>query len=137
MNMPTETNQDAEKRELLTRFFNELRDTGNVSAMKYTTEDFIWWHPVLGNFTRADMPGMDASIANMFEPPVAFTIRQILVDGDKAAVEADIDVALKTGDRYQNKYLFLVTLSDGKISHLKEYNNTLHASMKLGFGKTE
>jgi ketosteroid isomerase-like protein len=113
---------------MLRDFFQTLQSEGNVAAMRYTSDDFSWWHPVHGTFTRADMQGMDDALAQMFDGPVRFTIHTILEDCEHAAIEAEIDVALKPGGRYQNTYLFLVKLRDGKIASLKEYNDTLRAS---------
>lgn len=113
---------------MLREFFATLQSEGNVAAMRYTTDDFSWWHPVHGTFTRGDMQAMDDALAQMFDGPVTFNIHNILEDGDHAAVEADIDVALKPGGRYQNTYLFLLRLQNGKIASLKEYNDTLRAS---------
>ncbi len=124
-------NSRTERKALVDNFFHALSEDGNVAAMRYTTADFVWWHPTHGNFTRADMSNIDAAIAQVFAGPISLTISNVLLDGDYGAIEAQMDVELVAGGRYTNNYLFLLKFFGNMICHLKEYNDTLYASQKM------
>ena len=49
------------------------------------------------------------------------------VEGDRVALEMESYGVRASGTVYNNLYHFLVTLSDDKITALREYMDTLHA----------
>ena len=54
-------------------------------------------------------------------------------EGERVAVEAESHGELNNGAIYNNHYHFLFIVRDGKITAIKEYNDTKHASDVLGF----
>lgn len=54
------------------------------------------------------------------------TVRGMIAEGVKIAVEVVGDARLRDGRRYQNEYHFLITVRDGKISAVREYLDTQH-----------
>jgi ketosteroid isomerase-like protein len=54
------------------------------------------------------------------------TIKGMVAEGDKVAVEVVGDGRLRDGRRYQNEYHFLLTVRDGKVVAVREYLDTQH-----------
>jgi len=54
-----------------------------------------------------------------------------LADGDKVAVECEGNATTSTGVTYDNKYVFVCTLSEGKIVLVNEYFCTVLANEVL------
>jgi ketosteroid isomerase-like protein len=54
-------------------------------------------------------------------------VLSVLADGDKVALEVESRGELDSGRVYNNEYVVLMTIRDGKISEVREYNDTLHA----------
>jgi ketosteroid isomerase-like protein len=60
------------------------------------------------------------------------TVKSIIAEGDRVAVEFEGDATLANGERYCNQYCFVFTLRDGKINLLHEYFCTILADQKIG-----
>ena len=54
-----------------------------------------------------------------------------IADGDKVAVECEGNATTSTGTTYDNKYVFVCTLSEGKIVLVNEYFCTVLANEVL------
>lgn len=55
------------------------------------------------------------------------TPSSMIAEGDKVAVEAEGWAELLNGRVYNSRYHFLVELRNGKILHVREYMDSLHA----------
>jgi uncharacterized protein len=55
------------------------------------------------------------------------TVKSVVAEGDRVAVEAESYGELVNGKVYNNQYHFLVELQGGKIQAVREYCDTLHA----------
>jgi len=60
------------------------------------------------------------------------TIKSIIAEGDRVAVEFEGDATLANGERYCNQYCFVFSLQDGKIDLFHEYFCTILADQKIG-----
>lgn len=76
---------------------------------------------------KAEFGEMLRNIGSMFPNGVRVTVRGMIAEGDKVAVEAESYAELNNGKIYNNVYHFLVTVHDGKIDHVKEYTDFLHS----------
>ncbi|GAB3313735.1 nuclear transport factor 2 family protein [Haliea atlantica] len=74
-----------------------------------------------------DFPGIpDAirGILQVFPDGITFTIKSMVAEGDKVAVEASSLGEHVSGKTYSNDYHFLFEFRDGKLLHLREYMDT-------------
>ena len=53
-------------------------------------------------------------------------IRGMIGEGNQVAAEVEAHGEITNGRIYNNEYHFLFTIADGRISAVKEYNDTLH-----------
>src|SRR5689334_19292822 len=56
--------------------------------------------------------------------PVALEIRTVIAEGEVVAIEMEGKATAKDGRRYDNRYLFLVRVANGKIVETREYMDT-------------
>jgi len=63
--------------------------------------------------------GLEWAMGNMEQP--GFTIRNLWLDGDKAAVEVDTDHLFKGGMKLKTDQVFIVEMQDGLITRLQAY----------------
>jgi len=54
------------------------------------------------------------------------TVKSLIAEGDKVAVEVESWGELQNGRVYNNEYHFLMTIRDGKIHEVREYLDTQH-----------
>ena len=57
---------------------------------------------------------------------------RVLIDGDTAAVEQRLTARTHWGAEYVNEYCWIYSWRNGKIAHLREYNDTLHGARIFG-----
>ena len=76
-----------------------------------------------------DIQGFFEMVSDLqFDPrQYVYRIGRIIGEGDEVWVEATGDVPLKNGNRYNNNYVFLFTIRDGKIVKWCEIADTLHS----------
>jgi ketosteroid isomerase-like protein len=96
-------------------------------------DDAIWWAggSVPGGSgwrTKHDLAAAingfgDLSTSGGLPTTVLVTVAQ----GDRVAVEATTNVEFQNGKTYNNEYVYLYRISDGKILKVKEYMDTEHA----------
>ena len=56
---------------------------------------------------------------------VAFPVDNVIAEGDQVVVEGRSRGELNTGKTYQNTYLWVLEIRDGKVRHGKTYVDTL------------
>ena len=69
------------------------------------------------------LPGITSAFAGGWQ----LVARRIVVGDDAVAVEAASDGLRSDGTHYQNRYCFVLEVSDGLITQVREYCDTLHA----------
>lgn len=62
---------------------------------------------------------------------VAITATSILGDGDRLVVEGQGRSTTVRGEPYDNRYCFVMTLADGRITHLTEYMDSSLVERRL------
>jgi len=114
-------------------FFAAMNEEGPaVAAARFGADDLVWWTPGGGNVVD-QLGGFQAFIDAYFEPPgIVLTVDGMTAEGDRVAVEARSSGDLKNGAKYRNRYHFLLEFRDGRITELREHNDTLHLSQTLG-----
>jgi ketosteroid isomerase-like protein len=91
-----------------------------------------WW--VAGN----DGPGTALTLAQVAQQfravlsgpakHVTFAERAMTATGDRVVAEMIATGPMTTGKEYANRYCFVLTVSDGRITGCREYMDTAHAA---------
>ena len=116
-------------RDLFARF-----STNDIAgALDLLADDVTWWiagkpdaQPASGEHDKTWMARLFHRMTSQFDGPMQMTIRGLIAEGDKVAVEVVGDGPLRDGRRYQNEYHLLLTIRDGKIAAVREYLDTQH-----------
>jgi uncharacterized protein len=64
--------------------------------------------------------------------PMSYDFHQILVDGDHAISHHTMKTVTAAGKDYQNEFVFVFRLEDGKIAEVWEHLDTAHSYASLG-----
>jgi uncharacterized protein len=88
--------------------------------------------PMAGSWTKDEYLSMMGEV--MGENQIqnfSMNIGELVAEGDRVAVEAELFCDLPDGDKYHNWYHFLFIFEDGKLAVLKEYTDMLHIFRKF------
>lgn len=114
-----------------------------VAAFDVVSDDVTWWVPDDSKEQGSRLPfaGIKSkaqyrdqvigAIVKGFNAPVradrmSLRVSSMIAEGNRVAAEVESDGLHVSGKRYQNRYHFLFTIDDGKITAVKEYMDTLH-----------
>jgi len=127
----------ADNRALLTAIFEGLAE-GDGRAFNAALADEAVWHVTGSNVWSGAYRGKADIRERLLKPLVARVgvVRsiadRILVDGDWAAVQFHGDNRTLDGQRYDNRYVFILRLDQGRIVEITEYMDTELVSRVLG-----
>lgn len=82
--------------------------------------------PFLGTKTKGEYLNVVSSIQQGFPGGLQLTVTSMVAEGDEVAAEVESYGEHVKGRTYSNKYHFLITIDDGKMTNVKEYTDTLH-----------
>lgn len=71
-------------------------------------------------------------LKEMLEDGLHFDVTAVIEEGNRVVCEAIGTSKLKDGPRYDNEYVFVMTIQDGKISEVHEYFDTVLADATVG-----
>lgn len=74
-----------------------------------------------GKRSRDMMVGGIDEFKHLLPEGLQFTIKSVMAEGDRVAVEALGNGTTSGGTQYHNNYVFMITLRDGLIVEAKEY----------------
>jgi ketosteroid isomerase-like protein len=60
--------------------------------------------------------------------PYQMTIGSITAEDDRVCLEAESSIPLRNGRTYNNHYMWVIVIKEGKVIRLKEIMDTLHVS---------
>ncbi len=112
-----------------------------IEALKDFADDATWW--VVGHGAHGGAHPMSDLIAayegpvpGYFPEGIVTTIDLLVAEGDWVMCEGRGQAPTPTGigREYQNQYVWLFEIRDGKVRTFKEYFDTLHAEERI-FGK--
>ena len=115
--------------------FMQVFSSGDVDGiLSRMTDDATWW--VAGNIPgisgTKDKAGFQEMVSGIAESTTTGAIRltphAFTAEGERVAVETESYTELKNGRVYNNRYHFLFTVRDGKISSVKEFLDTEHTT---------
>ena len=79
---------------------------------------------------RMMIDGIEA-FKSLMPTGLAFTVKSAVAEGDQVAIECEGNAKTYTGSDYCNRYVFFITLKDGKITLVNEYFCTVLANEVL------
>jgi len=111
--------------ELAWSYFALLGDGDVEGAAALLDDDGTWW--TCGGRQEIPMRRHKELFPQvMSRLPLAFERRSTLVAGDTVVLELRSHAELPDGQRYDNVYAFVVETRDGRLLHVREYNDTAH-----------
>lgn len=98
------------------------------------TEDATWWlngkphlHPDAGTRTKAQMAEAWRTMFAALDGPLHLDLVGMVEEDDRIAAELRSRATTRTGGRYENGYVMLFTVRDGRISQVRECTDLLHS----------
>lgn len=119
-------------------FLGDLNDSRLAEAFDRVDPDATFWlagrnWSVGGIHDREGLLKLLAEkVGALLVEPLQVKIAAITAEGERVAVEVEVSGPTKDGRRYENQMHILYVVRDGKIVVVKEYHDTLHASLILG-----
>lgn len=118
---------------VVTGFFRDVTTDGLYPAVrKHGSENFSWWICGAGDVTPMLPALSDAFRKHLNEDGLRLIPSRMICEGDQVAVEAQSDCTLRDGTVYRNTFCYWLTLSDGRITHLREYLDLNYGSQTIG-----
>ena len=127
----------AENNKQLVRNVFEQMEAGDVDGYRASVADECT-HTVTGKsamartMNKAQVAEMLQGIGMIFPNGLKMTIKGMIAEGDRVALEAESYGETADGNVYNNEYHFLFEVRDGKIQAIREYMCTAHAMQVLG-----
>ena len=123
-------------KEIAIKFFEAL-SSGSEAYLDFYNDDSIIWtagnNAIGGTRTKKEIIDFAQGILAAFPTGITFNITGMTAENERVAVEVSGESIHASGDAYNNKYHFLLTIKNGKIIELKEYMDTqLAAKILLG-----
>jgi len=113
--------------------FLENAASRNVDALlDALADDLHWWVLGHGTLSRALFEEEQRAINDIWAGPMTLKITGITAEGNRVAVEAEIENDFRDGRHYHQHSHFLFVVHDGKIREFKIYHDTKHAAESFG-----
>jgi ketosteroid isomerase-like protein len=126
--MSTEQNK-----QLAREFFDHFSANKIVDVLDLMTDDATWWIagkkeqlPAAGLYSKERIARLFYTMASQLPNGLKMTVKSLIADGNKVALEVESYGELKNGRIYNQEYHILMTLRDGKIGEVREYLDTQH-----------
>ena len=123
-------------KQLVRKLFEEM-NTGDIHRyLALLPDDYTHTVPgksvFAGTKTKAQLTEALQGVGMMFPKGLKMTIKGMIAEGDRVAVEAESYAELADGNVFNNEYHFLFEIRDGKIQAAREYMCTAHVLEVLG-----
>lgn len=122
-----------ENKKVAAEFFNRFDTFDIEGALNTMTDDINWWIagkpeqlPAAGDHNKKQIAALFRNMAEQLSNGLKITIKSLIAEGDKVALEAESYGELKNGRVYNQHYHLLMTIRDGRISEVREYLDTQH-----------
>jgi ketosteroid isomerase-like protein len=122
-----------EGKRIASEFFARFNDNDIDGALSMLADDVNWWVagkpeslPAAGDHNKEQITGLLHNMAGGLKDGLKMTVKTLIAEGDRVALEAESHGELKNGRIYNNEYHFLLTIREGKIREVKEYLDTQH-----------
>jgi uncharacterized protein len=115
--------------------FISICNTGDLDAgFTLLTDDATWSiaQRVRGIvMAKAEVRVRMGAMRAAFEEPLQLRPFSIIEQGNRLVVECESFAKTIEGKTYENKYCIFFTVQGGKITEVKEYNDSLHVTQVL------
>ena len=119
-----------EPKDVVLEFLNAFPEGRIEDAIALMADDCECWYTGAGTVSRDDFAnGMRA--LNAAVESVVCTIKEIIQEGNRIAVEYSNRAPLKNGKLYTNTYHSKFVVENGKITVIREYLDSLHVAQVL------
>ena len=125
------TTEDNKK--LAFEFFALFSANDIEGALEAMTEDATWWIsgkpeclPAAGDHSKEEIARLFYRMVAQLKTELKMTVKSVIAEGNKVAVEVESYGELQNGRVYNNEYHLVMTVRDGKISAVREYLDTQH-----------
>jgi ketosteroid isomerase-like protein len=119
----------------IAREFIDALNAGDSAALdRLFAEDVTWTFP--GHFDFSGTHEGKAAVferflgpaGSLFEPPSTppIELHNVVAQDDVVAVEYTARMRTAIGKDYENHYVLMLDVADGRIRHVREYNDTSH-----------
>lgn len=105
---------------LVTRFFADL-GVGRLADGMFTEDATAWTLTTKTKNPAAHYRRGTRALASLFPGGLAYTVNSITAEADRAAAEVTAHGVLSDGNVYDNHYVMLFRIADGRIAALAEY----------------
>ena len=120
-------------KQLAAEFFARFSANDIAGVLNAMTDDATWWLPgkpgqlpLVGVQSKEQIGRLFHTMAGRLKNGLKMTVKSMIAEGDKVAVEAESHGELKNGRVYNQEYHILMTFRDGKLSKVREYLDTQH-----------
>lgn len=100
--------------------------SAGILPMDLCAEDMTVWTTTSGDgalASREKYAGGLKMLAGFFDGGLAYSIDALIAEKDRVAIEARSAGTLVNGDAFGNRYVFLLTVRDGRIASVAEHFN--------------
>jgi ketosteroid isomerase-like protein len=120
--MSIETNK-----QVILKYFEAVRRFDKAAILELLAEDFVfkgmgrhpdWMRYEWGAEGFADAP---REMSTKMSKPIVMTLRGMIAEGDRVAVQADSYAQMRNGKIYDNAYHFVFMFENDKIREVLEY----------------
>jgi ketosteroid isomerase-like protein len=95
------------------------------------TADMTAWTTSSGTADRARYQGGIKLFAQVFNGGFRYTVDSLTAEDDRVAAEVTARGTLTTGEPYQNTYVFVLRIRDGRIAAVAEHFNPVPVRDKI------
>lgn len=128
----------ADNKALATRFVASLSDLTGQSLAPLLTESSTFslmvrsrGLPLASELTGAQFIELMHEMTKVLPDGVRHEPKWMIAEGDYVAVETDCHAALPGGRAYNNAFVFILRMHDGRVDEVREYCDLLHAKEAL------
>src|SRR5262245_22562851 len=122
-----------ENKHLARQFIDCFTANDIAGALDLMTDDATWWIagkpdqlPAAGIYNKEQIARLLYNMVGQLPNGLKVTVKSLVAEGDKVAMEADSYGELRNGRVYNQQYHFLLRVREGKIQAVKEYLDTQH-----------
>jgi len=122
-----------DNKKLVSQFFDCFNFNDVEGALSKMTDDATWWIagkpgalPAAGEHSKEQIARVFYNMVGALKNGLKMTVKSMIAEGDRVAVEIEGYGELKNGRVYNNEYHPVITIRDGKISEVREYLDTQH-----------
>lgn len=122
-----------ENKRLAAEFLGRFSSNDVAGVLDAMTDDVTWRLPgkpgalpVAGVQNKEQIGRVFKNMAARLKNGLAMTVKGMVAEGDRVAVEAESLGELQNGRIYNQEYHFLMVFRGGQISEVREYLDTQH-----------